>query len=74
MIGIDPLAPKFLVLYVFLVSIGYVHFRGRVRLSFYRQLFNHSAFLAPYNVLMYAFSSVPSRPILDVRQFPALSP
>lgn len=74
MTSIDPLAPKFLVLYVFLISILYVHFRGRVRLRFYRQLFNHSALLAPYNVLMYAFSSVPSRPILDVRQFPALNP
>jgi beta-hydroxylase len=71
---IDLLAPKLLVLLVFLASILYVHFRGRVRLRFLRQVFNHSAFLAPYNVLMYAFSAVPSRPILDVRDFPALAP
>ena len=67
------LAPKFLLLYLFLSSILYVHFRGRVRLKFYRQLTDHSAFMAPYNVLVYLFSAVPVKPILNVRDFPQLS-
>jgi beta-hydroxylase len=52
------LQPKFVVLYLFLLSVLYVHFRGRVRHKFHRQLVDHSAFLAPYNVLMYFFSAV----------------
>jgi beta-hydroxylase len=48
-----------------------VHLRGRVRLRFDRQLVDHSAIFAPYNLLMYAFSAVPARPILDRRGFPA---
>ncbi|HZP91976.1 MAG TPA: aspartyl/asparaginyl beta-hydroxylase domain-containing protein [Burkholderiales bacterium] len=69
---IDLLAPKFLILYVFLVSSLYVHLRGRVRLKLLRQLGNHSTLLAPYNVLMYLFSAVPQKPILDAREFPEL--
>lgn len=42
-----------------------VHLRGRVRLRFDRQLVDHSALFAPYNLLMYAFSAVPAKPILD---------
>ncbi|MDE1894452.1 MAG: aspartyl/asparaginyl beta-hydroxylase domain-containing protein [Pseudomonadota bacterium] len=49
-----------------------VHLRGRVRLRFDRQLVDHSAMFAPYNLLMYAFSAVPARPILDRRGFPQL--
>lgn len=67
------LEPKYLVLYVFVLSALYVHFRGRVRFAFLRQLFNHSTVLAPYNVLMYLFSAVPKKPILDLRQFPELA-
>lgn len=69
---IDPLAPKFLVLYFFLVPALLVHLRGRVRLKFPRQFADHSTIMAPYNVLMYLFSAVPATPILDVRQFPEL--
>lgn len=67
------LGPKYIVLYVFVLSALYVHFRGRVRFKFLRQLFNHSSLLAPYNALMYLFSAVPPRPILDVQQFPELA-
>ena len=70
----NPLAPKLIVVYVFLASALFVHLRGRVRLPFYRQLFNHSTLLAPYNVLAYLFSAVPRKPILQVSDFPTLDP
>jgi beta-hydroxylase len=56
----------------FLVSATYVHFRGRVRLRFRRQLTDHSTFTAPYNSLVYLFSRIPNRPFLDARDFPEL--
>ena len=58
-------APQFLVLWAFIGSALAVHFRGKVRLGFFRQLTDHSTLMAPYNVLMYLFSAVPNRPILD---------
>ena len=71
---IDWLAPKFIVLYVFFGSMMYVHLRGRVRHRFYRQLTDHSTFMAPYNALMYMFSAVPNKPYIDVDKFPELKP
>jgi beta-hydroxylase len=68
------LAPKFIVLYLFIASAVYVHYRGRVRHSFFRQLTDHSSLMAPYNALMYLFSAVPNRPYIDVGRFPALAP
>jgi beta-hydroxylase len=67
------LAPKYLILYMFISSGMYVHFRGRVRHKFARQLTDHSMFMAPYNVLMYLFSAVRCQPILDIHQFPELA-
>jgi beta-hydroxylase len=58
----------------FFASALYVHYRGRVRLSFRRQLTDHSTFLAPYNVLVYLFSRVPRTPLLAVEGFPELEP
>jgi beta-hydroxylase len=52
----------------------YVHYRGRVRHGFLRQLTDHSSLMAPYNALMYLFSAVPNRPYVDVTQFPELAP
>lgn len=66
------LSPKLFVLYALVASAAYIHFRGRERLSFARQLTDHSTFMAPYNALMYVFSGVPSEPILDTALFPAL--
>jgi len=66
------LTPQFLVVYAFLASALYVHFRGRTRHPFYRQLTDHSTFMAPYNMLMYLFSAVPNRPFVDVGRFPEL--
>ena len=57
-------APQFLVLYWFAITAMIVHFRGRDRLTFTRQLTDHSTLLAPYNVLMYWFSALPNRPVL----------
>jgi beta-hydroxylase len=68
------LAPKFIVLYLFIASAVYVHYRGRVRHGFFRQLTDHSSLMAPYNTLMYVFSAVPNRPFVDVGRFPELAP
>ena len=68
------LTPKFLIVWVFLASALYVHFRGRVRHKFTRQLTDHSTFMAPYNAMIYLFSAVPNKPVLDVKQFPDLDP
>ena len=45
-----------------------------MRLRLGRQLTDHSTLLAPYNTLMYLFSAVPPRPILDADAFPELAP
>jgi beta-hydroxylase len=66
-------APQLVVLYVFVASTLYVHFRGRHRLRFARQLGDHSTYLAPYNVLMYAGSAVPNAPVIPVEKFPELA-
>lgn len=68
----DILTPKYLVAALLVVSAVAVHYRGRVRHGFFRQLSDHSTLLAPYNVFMYLFSAVPSKPFLDVTQFPEL--
>jgi beta-hydroxylase len=68
------LAPKFIVFYAFIASAMYVHYRGRVRLGFFRQLTDQSSLMAPYNTLMYLFSAVPNRPYVDVARFPELAP
>ena len=67
------LAPKFIVVYVFVASALYVHFRGRVRHRFVRQLKDHSTIMAPYNTLMYLFSAVPPKPFVDVHKLPELA-
>jgi beta-hydroxylase len=69
------LAPRLVLLIIFLLfafCVLLVHLRGRAKLRFDRQLVDHSAVFAPYNLLMYAFSAVPARPILDRRGFPQL--
>lgn len=68
------ITPKFIILYIWLASGIIVHFRGKVRHRFARQLTDHSTVLAPYNGFAYLFSAVPRTPMLDVRQFPDLAP
>ncbi|RDD79884.1 aspartyl/asparaginyl beta-hydroxylase domain-containing protein [Dyella tabacisoli] len=67
-----PRIALFLLFAFFALCVLLVHLRGRARLRFDRQLVDHSAIFAPYNLLMYAFSAVPARPILDRRGFPQL--
>src|SRR5262245_23755094 len=67
------LAPQSLVLYAFAASAVAIHYRGRVRLGFGRQLTDHSTIVAPYNVLMYLFSAVPNKPMLPVSAVPDLA-
>ncbi len=51
----------------------WVHLRGRERLSFMRQVADHSTFLAPYNAFVYLFSAVPTRPVLRPADLPELA-
>jgi beta-hydroxylase len=68
------LAPQLLILYVFAASALYIHFRGRVRHTFTRQITDHSTFIAPYNALVYLFSAVPSKAYVNVDAFAELKP
>ena len=63
---------KWTLLALFAASIAYVQLRGRVRHAWFRQIFDHSALLAPLNSLMYLLSSVPTRPYVAVDHFPGL--
>ena len=74
LVGHELITPKFIILYLFLASALYVHYRGKVRHKFGRQLTDHSTFMAPYNALIYLFSAVKNTPVLDVKQFPDLDP
>lgn len=56
----------------YLACVLVVHLRGREKLKFRRQVFDHSGFFAPYNVLMYAFSKVANTPFPERSQFPQL--
>lgn len=57
---------------VFLASGAYMHLRGRERHAWYRQIFDHSTFMAPLNVCLIALSRVPRTPFLDAGAFPEL--
>ena len=50
-------------------STTYIHYRGRIRHTLKRQAFDHSTIMAPYNLLVYARSAVPNKPILDRKDF-----
>ena len=64
----------FCLLLLFALCTVLVHLRGRVRLRLDRQLVDHSALFAPYNLLMFAFSAIPARPIVPRQHFPMLDP
>jgi beta-hydroxylase len=66
-----PLA-KIIPIAVYVSSFLLVHFRGRTRLSAWRQLTDHSTFMAPINAVMYLFSKVPNRPYIPVERFDEL--
>jgi beta-hydroxylase len=63
---------KWVILGIFFSSVMFIHFRGKVRHKFFKQLFDHSAFVSPFNIFMYAFSKVPTTPYLPVSDFPEL--
>jgi hypothetical protein len=58
-------AVLFVLLYIFGACATVVHLRGRER---GRQIFDHSTLLASYNLLMYLFSAVSNRPILQTER------
>jgi beta-hydroxylase len=66
-------APQFLVVWAFIGAAVAVHYRGKARLGFWRQMTDHSTIMAPYNVLMYLFSAVPNQLILRQDSLPELS-
>ncbi|RJG07441.1 lipid A hydroxylase LpxO [Noviherbaspirillum cavernae] len=63
---------KWFVVGIYALSIFHIHFRGKVRLPFFRQIFDHSSFVAPVNTFMHMFSSVPSTPYLSAKEFSGL--
>ena len=63
------LEPRHWVLLTFLASGLYIHLRGKVRFEVKRML-DFTIVLAPINALMYLFSRVPKRPVLDPAPFP----
>jgi len=69
------LAPA-LLLVLWVGSATFIHFRGVKRHKFKRQLTDHSTLMAPYNSLIYMFSAVENKPILDLndKDFADLKP
>ena len=65
---------KWVVVGFYVLSILHIHFRGRVRLPFRRQIFDHSSFMAPINIFMHKFSRVPNTPFTPLSEFPELAP
>lgn len=59
---------------LFLPAVLHITLRGRVRHSLWRQITDHSTFMAPYNSVMYLSSAVPTTPYVDVELFPELQP
>lgn len=64
---------KWTIVALIVASILYVHFRGRVRHKPFRQLSDHSSFMAPINAFMYLFSKVPDRPYHRAEDFPEIA-
>ena len=64
--------PLLWVALIYLACVCYVHFRGKERLKFERQLTEHSGLFSPFNVVLYLFSAVPKDPILPAANFPQL--
>lgn len=68
----DLLAPKLLLIYYCIAAALYTHHRGRVRHRPFRQLSDHSTFMAPVNAIMYLFCKVPCTPYINTSHFPEL--
>jgi beta-hydroxylase len=63
---------KWILVGIYFISLFFVHFRGRARLPFSKQLFDHSTFIAPVNIFMYLFTKVPTTPYLSTDTFQEL--
>nr|WP_174505822.1 lipid A hydroxylase LpxO [Acinetobacter sp. Marseille-Q1620] len=63
-----------IIVFIFIISLLYAHFRGKEHLKLSRQLFDHSTFLGPVNMFMTGFSKLPNTPYFDVNDFPELKP
>lgn len=50
-----------IIIAIFIISVIYAHSRGKEKQTLSRQLFDHSTFMAPINMFMTAFSSLPAR-------------
>lgn len=65
---------RWAVLLLFLLCAIYTHWRGKARHgSFFRQLGDHSTFMAPLNGFAYGFSAVPNTPFISTSYFPELA-
>lgn len=63
----------FIILGIFIISVLYAHSRGVEKQKLSRQLFDHSTFMAPFNMFMTAFSRLPAKtPFFDNQLFPEL--
>lgn len=64
---------KYTILALYAICILYVHFRGKAKLPFFRQIFDHSSVVSPINIFIYLFSKVPTnQAYLPVSDFPGL--
>lgn len=63
---------KWILLFLWVSSILFSHFRGRVRLPLSRLFLDHSVIFAPINAVMIFFSKVPTTPYVSVSEFPEL--
>lgn len=58
---------------IFIISVIYAHSRGVEKQRLSRQLFDHSTFMAPINMFMTGFSTLPARqPYFPPEDFPEL--
>src|ERR1700749_1319777 len=71
---LELISVKFIILYSLIIATIIVHYRGQIRYKFFRQLTDHSTFMAPINIPMYAFSVVENKPYINVSNFPQLTP
>jgi beta-hydroxylase len=65
---------KWLAIGVYILSVLYIHLRGKVRLPLKAQLLDHSTLMAPINVFMHIFSKVPNTPFVPLTELPELAP
>ena len=65
---------RWIVLAVFIICGLYVHWRGKIRHGFFRQLSDHSTLMAPINCFAYLFSRVPTTPYIDTSYFKDIAP